>query len=415
MMTNKPIFLLVVDDDPVFSLFIRQMVLSLGGELPCRVSSVESAETALSEIQRTRFDVVLLDYHLPGMSGLDLIGHLRVLPLEQQPAIVMLTGSGNESVAVEAMKRGAKDYLQKNEVDVPSLMRAIQSALAQKRLAEQIASYNAIMNADLAMARKLQDSLLPRSYPNFPRSAAPDDSALRFDHRYFWTAQLGGDFFSVQDLSDTRAGVLVCDVMGHGVRAAMVTAMLRAMVGDLDAHANDPGRFLSAMNHKLAVILKQIDEPLFATAFYLVADVAEGRARYAKAGHPPPLHVQRAAGKVAPLQLPHAAGAALGLFEKNEYVTGECSLAAGDLILLFTDGLFEIANADDEDYGQARLRAAVRGRMRQPLPELLDGVIADVREFSAGAEFDDDVCLLGMEVAGTGGRGYNTFETKVAP
>ena len=413
-MTTKTTSLLVVDDDPVFSMFIRQLVLSLENELSCKVTCVESAEAALPEIHKGRFDLTLLDYHLPGMDGLGLLAQISAMPVEKQPAVVMLTGSGNESVAVEAMKRGAKDYLQKNDVDAPSLMRAVQSALTQKRLAEQVASYNAIMNADLAMARKLQDSLLPHSYPSFPSTVPPDQSALRFEHRYFWAAQLGGDFFSVQELSDGRAGVLICDVMGHGVRAAMVTAMLRAMVGDLESHASEPGTFLSEMNHKLAVILKQIEEPLYATAFYLIADVPTGRVQFAKAGHPAPLHVKRAAGKVAPLALPHAAGAALGLFERNTYVAGECHLAPGDVILLFTDGLFEVANADDEDYGADRLKTSVRERMHQPLPQLLDGIIADIRQFTDGVELEDDVCLLGMEVAGNGNWGYNSPETKVA-
>ena len=410
-MNPKTISLLVVDDDPVFSMFVRQMVLSLGDELPCRVSCADSAESALAEIRREQFDLALLDYHLPAGSGLDLLGQIRSLPPGQQPAVIMLTGSGNEAVAVEAMKRGAKDYLQKNNVDVPSLMRAIQSALAQKRLADQVAAYDAQMKSDLDMARKLQEALLPQNYPCFPRTATAETSALRFHHRFFSASQLSGDFFSVQALSDTRAGVLICDVSGHGVRSALVTAMLRALVGDLEAHAGDPGQFLSEMNRRLAAILKQLDETIYATAFYLVADVAEGRVCYAKAGHPPPLHLQRQAGRVTPLQVPKPAGAGLGLFANTTYLTGQCALAAGDMILLFTDGLFEVPNAADEDYGTERLLAAARARMNLPMPELMDGLIADVRNFSGGADFADDVCLLGMEVAGTGGSSYTEFGT----
>ena len=404
-MNQKITSLLVVDDDPVFSRFVCELLQALAGELPCGVTCADSAEAAEEKMRHGRFDLALVDYHLPRASGLDLLAKIRSLPLEQQPAVIMLTGSGNEAVAVEAMKRGAKDYLKKNEVDVPSLMRALQSALAQKRLAEQVAAYNAQMKADLELAHKLQESLLPQSYPSFPQTAKVEDSALRFHHRYFWTSQLGGDFFSVQNLSDTVAGVLICDVMGHGVRSALVTAMLRALVGDLEMHANDPGRFLWEMNRKLAAILKQIEEPLYATAIYLVADVAAGQMRYAKAGHPAPLHLRRSAGIVEPLPFPSHAGAALGLFEKTEFITSQRPLAAGDKILLFTDGLFEVPNAEDEDYGQERLLAAARQRMEMPLPELMDGLISDVRAFAGGEDFCDDVCLLGMEVARTAGNG----------
>jgi len=404
-MNKKITSLLIVDDDPVFARFVSQLVQALAEELPCSVDCADSAEAALERISHGRFDLALLDYHLPGMSGLELLAQIRNLPPAQQPAVIMLTGSGNESVAVEAMKRGAKDYLQKNAVDVPSLMRALKSALTQKRLADQVASFDAQMKADLELAHKLQESLLPQCYPSFPPTAKIQDSALRFCHRYFWTAQLGGDFFNVQNLSDTVAGVLICDVMGHGVRSALVTAMLRAMVGDLEMHVHDPSRFLAEMNRKLAAILKQIEEPLYATAFYMVADAATGKLRYAKAGHPAPLHLRRQAGIVEPLPFPSHAGCALGLFEKAEFITSERLLTTGDQILLFTDGLVEMPNDADEDFGQERLLAAARQRMNLPLPDLLDGLITEVRAFAGGDEFNDDVCLLGMEVARIAGSG----------
>ncbi|HEX9047661.1 MAG TPA: fused response regulator/phosphatase [Verrucomicrobiae bacterium] len=404
-MNPKPTSLLVVDDDPVFTLFLRQLVLSLGKDIPCAIESAPSAEAALALIPRHRFDLALVDYHLPGLSGLELLVQIRRLPPEQQPAVVMLTGSGNESVAVEAMKRGAKDYLKKSDLDEASLMRALQSALTQKRLSDRLAVYDTQIRADMLMAAKLQESLLPLRYPTFPSTAAPENSALRFCHRYFWTAQLGGDFFTVMRLSDTQAGVLICDVMGHGVRSALITAMLRAMIGDLELHALNPSQFLGEMNRKLAAILKRLEEPLYATAFYLVADLAAGEMRYAKAGHPAPLHLRSDTGTVEPLPFPGHAGTALGLFEKADFLTCQRAMLPGDRILLFTDGLYEAANANDEDFGDARLREAVRQRANCALPALLDGVLADVRTFAAGNDFADDVCLLGMEIARTGRSG----------
>jgi serine phosphatase RsbU (regulator of sigma subunit) len=401
---NAPaISLLIVDDDPVFALFLQQLVKSLGDELPCAPTWVDSAEKALEEIRRVPYELVLLDYNLPGANGLEVLARIQDLTPAQRPAVIMLTGSGNEAIAVEAMKRGAKDYLSKAGLDAPPLTRAVQSALAQKRLAEQVARYNAEMKADLEMARNLQQSLLPLSYPCFPRSATPEDSALRFCHRYFTATELGGDFFSVFQLSDTRAGVFICDVMGYGVRSALVAAMLRALADDQASVATDPGQFLAEVNRKLHGILKQTGSQLYATAFYLIADAASGAMRYANAGHPLPLHLQRRAGVAAPLKTARGAGGALGLFESAAYPTFECPLAADDLVLLFTDGLIEVVGADgQDDYGATRLLDAARECLKLPPAQLLDQLVAGIREYSGGAEFAADVCLLAMEAAAVG-------------
>lgn len=398
-MSNSPTSVLIVDDDPVFARFVQQLVRVLGQELPCTPTWVDSGEKALEEIGRNRYDLALLDYNLPGADGLALLAAIQKFPAAHQPAVVMLTASGNEAIAVEAMKRGAKDYLPKAGLDLPPLTRAIKSALAQKRLADQVALYNAQTKADLAMARSLQQSLLPDAYPFFPRTASADESRLRFCHRFIPATELAGDFFSLLGLSDTQAGVFICDVMGHGVRSALITAILRALLDDLAPRVSHPGQFLSEMNHKLAAMLRQTDGPMFATAYYLIADLATGQMRCANAGHPPPIHLQRAMGQASFLTRPKGTGPALGLFPEAVYPTLEFSLAPGDLVLLFTDGLFEVVDGGgDEDYGQERLIKSAQGRIGMPPGKMCDEIIAEIRSFSAAAEFDDDVCLVGMEV-----------------
>ncbi len=399
-MNPSPVSLLIVDGDPVSAQFVRRLVLSLGGEFPCAPQWVDTAEKAMVELGQRSYELMLLDYNLPGANGLQVLAQVCELPPERQPAVIMLTGSGNEQVAVEAMKRGAKDYLTKDGLDGPPLLRALHSALTQKRLADQVARYHAQTRADLEMARHLQQSLLPDRYPCFPRSATPADSKLRFCHRFCPAAELAGDFFSVLSLSDTQAGIFICDVMGHGVRSALVTAMVRALLGNAARRPTDPGRFLSEMNRRLGLLLKPAASPMFATAFFLVADVAAGRLSYATAGHPPPLHLQRREGRATPLRVPLRAGAALGLFGDTAYVTSECPLAPGDVILLFTDGLFEVTSADgQEEYGQQRLLTAAPEHINRPLPDLCDALIVGVRAFTGDAAFNDDVCLLGVEVA----------------
>jgi len=391
--------LLIVDDDPVFAAYAQQLVMSLKSELACQCSSVDSAEKAMEELRAKSHDMVLLDYHLPGADGLEVLSQIRELPEENRPAVIMLTASGNESVAVEAMKRGALDYLTKADLDVAPLTRALRNALAQKQLADQVALYNAQMRADLEMARRLQLSMLPETYPVLMAGRKDGPPALQFFHRYYPAAELAGDFFNVLRLSDTCAAVFICDVMGHGVRSALITAMMRALVDGEAPRAHDPGEFLAAMNRRLMTLIRPDEEPMFATACLTILDLAAGRLRYATAGHPRPIHLHRQAGEVAPLADVAGAGPALGLFAEAAYATSETPVAAGDTLLLYTDGLYEVASPSGEDeFGKPRLLEAVRRHQGLPPDQLCDRLIQEVREFAGGADFADDVCLLSVHV-----------------
>src|SRR5258707_3215358 len=269
-MSAAPVTLLVVEDSPVYAEILQRLLPTLGEDLQFAAKWVDTAEKAIEEISRENYTLVLLDYKLPGADGLTVLTHIRSLPPARQPAVIMLTGMGNEAVAVEAMKSGAKDYLPKDSLDVPSLVRAITSALERKRLEEQVARYteelrekNAQVEADLNMAREIQLAFLPYRYPTFPRNAVAKESALRFQHRYLPTGAVGGDFFDVLPISDTQAGVFICDVMGHGVRAALVTAMVRGLAEELiSAAAAEADKFLTEIHGRLLGILSQARTPM---------------------------------------------------------------------------------------------------------------------------------------------------------
>jgi len=135
------------------------------------------------------------------------------------------------------------------------------------------------MEDDLKMAREIQLTMLPQQYPSFPRSASPAESVFHFTHRYLPTGTVGGDFFTVSALSDEEAAVFICDVAGHGVRSALVTAMIRALVEELKPVTGSPGQFLTKLNCDLHSILKHTGTPLLTTAFYLVANWKTGTMR----------------------------------------------------------------------------------------------------------------------------------------
>jgi len=126
------------------------------------------------------------------------------------------------------------------------------------------------METDLLMARELQMAMLPTKIPSFTGHSFPGDLEMHFAHRYLPFATVGGDFFHILSLSDTKAGIMICDVMGHEVRSALVTAMLRALTESLRTVAESPGLMLTRINDDMCTVLDQIGDVLFTTAMYLV-------------------------------------------------------------------------------------------------------------------------------------------------
>jgi sigma-B regulation protein RsbU (phosphoserine phosphatase) len=259
---------------------------------------------------------------------------------------------------------------------------------------------NQIIQEELKMARELQLAMLPHNFPGLANGKSSKDNALEFFSFYFPTGAVSGDFFHVVELSDTSVGVFICDVMGHDVRAALVTAMMRALVEEISAVASDPGQLLAQINQGLVGIFKQTGATMYATAFYLIADVARGELRYSSAAHPDPLHLARSGGTLERLagQNGSRKGPALGLFDNAQFPSCVRSIASGDLIALFTDGLIEAESPQHGTFSEEALFEAVRRRIKEPARELLAGLIAEIQQFCGAAEFADDVCLVGMEV-----------------
>jgi sigma-B regulation protein RsbU (phosphoserine phosphatase) len=211
---------------------------------------------------------------------------------------------------------------------------------------------------------------------------------------------VGGDFFNVLPLSDTKAGLFICDVMGHGVRSALVTAMVRAMVEELKPVAGEPGQMLTRINRDLRTILQQTGTPLFTTAFYFVADLESRQFIFANAGHPKPFLIHRKSNKVEILKSFNGkACPALGLFQESVYPNSTIPLLPGDVVVLYTDGLYEIESKLGEQYTPEMLIATVEKHSQKPCAELFDALLSDIQKFSGSNEFADDVCLVAMEIA----------------
>ena len=265
----------------------------------------------------------------------------------------------------------------------------------------EIRQKNEQMETDLRMATELQQALMPSTYPNIPAEAGPGGTTLRFCHRYLPATLMGGDFFHIARLNDDTAAVCICDVMGHGVRAALITAMMRAMIETHAAEAVDPGRLLTQLNGEFTGILKQTGTLVFVTVLYCVIDVRVGNARFARAGHPPPLHARRSSGQVQTITLGRdSVGPAIGIIPTAQFKTTEAKLEPGDCLLFFTDGIIEVEVSDGSQFGIEGLRESVRRNLDQPTESLLDAVVSDVYKFGNSTVLTDDACLVVAEMQG---------------
>jgi sigma-B regulation protein RsbU (phosphoserine phosphatase) len=264
------------------------------------------------------------------------------------------------------------------------------------RMQQQIEKTHRALEEELQLAREIQQALIPSKLPPFPKNPAPDTPQLHFAQRYLPGSGLAGDFFEITPLSDTAVTIFICDVMGHGVRSALVVSMLRGLMGKGREVGDKPAALLESLNRGLAQLLAQVDSMIFATAFYGVIDLEAREFRYACAGHPAPIARFKDSAGLLPIAR-KIRGPALGLRPDSTYKDSTQSVDNLESLLLYTDGLTEAENQADEQFGDERLIQSIRKAHGTTPEQLLDQVMADVRGFTGGNRFDDDVCLVAIQ------------------
>ncbi|HUI08381.1 MAG TPA: SpoIIE family protein phosphatase [Verrucomicrobiae bacterium] len=319
------------------------------------------------------------------------------------------TASMDDSIASAAALEEVRQIRTSDEIQSLAqdfLAMAVRVLRYHEQLEEEIQHKTAQIQRDLRFAREFQEALMPRSYPRVPTEPRDASLALNFHHVYRPTSSVGGDFFDVLKLDDLRAGIFIADVMGHGARSALVTAILRTLLHDLSRWADDPAQLLGLLNRRFCEILQPSKQVIFASAFYLIIDTQKGLAMYASAGHPSPLLVERSRRNVRPLIHRLENNPALGLISDAQYTRFASFVGADDAFLLYTDGIVEAANAVGEEFGRERLVQVLSQQIEHPVAELTQSVIGAVNRFTGSATLPDDICLVAVDVSAS---------TRVAP
>ena len=246
------------------------------------------------------------------------------------------------------------------------------------------------LEEELRIARQIQMSLLPAETVTLP--------GLRIAALCLPAAEVGGDYYDLLPLSDTRLGVLVADVSGKGTSAALYMAELKGLVLSLSRIHESPARLLVEAN---SILSANMDSRSFVTMTYAVVDTERGTMRYARAGHNPIIHFDAAAGRTRLLTPP---GLGLALDKQGDQFRqileeAEVTLGKGDVFLFFTDGLSEAMNMGAELFGEDRLRGLLEQSESWGTEEIKEHILAGIRAFVGEAAQHDDMTLVLLKVA----------------
>jgi phosphoserine phosphatase RsbU/P len=363
---------LIADDQPHVVEALRLLLKNEGFQ----TEAAPSPAALLDKLQSGRYDVLLMDLNYTrdttsGEEGLDLLE--RIQAIDHTLPVVAMTAWGTVDLAVEAMKRGVCDFVLKPWENT-RLLRTLRNQIEKGRCRR---NQLRLETEESEEARAVGQALLPQRIPELPGfQIAAASQPLR---------TLSGDYFDVLEPAPHTLALSIADVTGKGVPAALLMSNVQATVRALAAES--PAALAEKLNGSL---VRNTSPGKFVTFFHGRIDAAARTLTYANAGHCAPI-LLRASGEARRLD---AGGAVLGVFPEWRFQQTEIALAAGDRLVLFTDGISEASNARDEEFGEDRLVELIRALRDRGAHELKDRILQAVANFTGGRAQDDATLVV---------------------
>lgn len=386
--------ILIADDQPDVLEALRLLLKGHG----YATEAVASPAALLESLERREFDLILMDLNYArdttsGREGLDLLAQLNAL--ESAPPIVVMTGWASVGLAVEAMQYGVGDFVEKPWVNArlleilekqmargrvrrESRRRAIVESKAQTEIAHQLRQ----QEREISEARTIQEGFLPKDIPQL--------AGYEIAGTWQPARTVGGDYFDFLAFGGEMLGLCIGDVAGKGMPAAMLMSNLQAGVRGMASPELAPEILCERLN---SLVCRNIANDRFITFFYAQLDGGARRLRYVNAGHNAPIVFHRD-GTYDRLQ---EGGGVLGVFQLQTFAAGTKDLQAGDRVVLFTDGVTEASDAENEEYGEARLLRLLEDNQGASAVELQRKILTSAGEFCRG-QWHDDATLMVIAV-----------------
>jgi sigma-B regulation protein RsbU (phosphoserine phosphatase) len=386
---------ILIADDHELSRFKLKTDLEKWGH---EVTAAEDGEQAWELFQRHRFAIVITDWMMPKLDGLELVKMIRAADSADYVYVIMLTAKAEKHDIVAGMGAGADDFLVK-PFHRDELQVRLRAGIRITKLNRQLNETNRRLERGLEAAAQIQQSFLPTVKPQLK------GYELAWGHTSF--GRLGGDMFNVVPLGDGRVGIYVLDVAGEGVPAALLATTLSRVL----APASDPTSILVARNddgsvaraREPAEVARELNRRFgvqegrqYFTLAYGVLHLESRRFEFTSAGHPPPLHLR--AGH-APTML-DVEGFPIGMAPESEpFRQRSVVLQPGDRVLIYSDGVPDAMGGEGEVFGAARLLDAVQRFSAESLDGVIGGLMGELRDWRGSAAANEDVSILGFQAS----------------
>lgn len=376
---NAPLqkLILIVDDTPT-NIGVISGALKDSYKTKIATTGVKALAIASAE---EKPDLILLDVMMPEMDGYEVCRRLKADPTTNEIPVIFLTGQTSADDETNGFAVGAVDYVHKPFS--PAVVKArVRSHIQLREARAQLANQLLAINVELEMARQIQLSILPHTLPKL--------AGLDIAARFLPMTSVAGDFYDFISIDDKHLGILIADVSGHGLPSALIASMLQVALTAQGAHASEPDKVLSGLNHALCGKFTQN----FVTAAYVYLDLEKNSLCYAGAGHPPLLLCRGSSGKAAKVL---ENGLILGMFPEATYETLELPLELGDRIVLYTDGILEAANPAEEQFGADRFMHFMEKNKSMHAAQFADALLDEISRWlerppEQGQQ--DDITLL---------------------
>ena len=330
-------------------------------------------------------EIILSDINMPEMDGLTLLAKVNEM---RNPAlrVIMVSAYGDMKNIREAMNNGAFDFATK-PIDMDDLSLTIEKAIAQINFVHESQKEHAQLESlknDLTTAHDIQQYILPRVFPPFPEDIDKVDVYASMGA----AKDIGGDFYDFFRIDDDHIALVIADVCGKGIPAALFMAVSRTIIRSKGMQGCSAAECMTESNRLLAAYSVG---NMFVTVFYAIYNTKTGFVSYSNAGHNPP-HLLRRDGTVS--ELPISKNTIMGVFDDLEYQEDTLQLEQGDVLVMFTDGVTEATNVECKEFGAERLDNILRQLTNTHCQQIIEAIKAGIKEFVGAAEQSDDITML---------------------